>query len=269
MRSPIGQHVMMRLEDGRVIATSSTAYRLAASALLAQGEARGLIAFRVVDSHVHALLLCDREAAGAFARYAGGSLSKRLGLEAPFSPARFEAVRSQSHLVNAFRYVLRQEHRHGVALDPFHDGSSLPELLGLRVVAPWLALRVRAHLPRLSDHELAALVGLDRLEHAAIATSSRSVADATAAAFALPAVDAPRTPTVVRARRAALHAAPNLSLAALATALGISRATAYRLRSLPPLQGDVRAVRLQSALRSGAREPSPTTIPGEPPYCEP
>lgn len=260
MGTPLAHHVMMRLDDGRVIARSGPEYRTAAAALLKQGEARGLLAFRVVDSHIHALLVCDRETAGAFARYAGGSLSKRLGLATPFSPARIDPVRTQSHLANTFLYVLRQERRHGIDSDPMHDGSSVPELLGMRVVAPWLRARVAAHLPRVRRSDLEPALGVAFSTEGASEPPTLHIAaleESAAAAFALPRLVARRDTLAVEARLAAVHSIRDATLADVATPLAVDVATVCRLRSRVAPPAHVRAVTLQLAARSRLRAATP------------
>jgi hypothetical protein len=154
----IGQHITMRLSDDRVIAPSIADRRAAARVLLRHGTRAGLLAFRVVDTHVHVLVRCDRAVAGSFAHATEVALRATLRLPIPFEPARIRPVLDQPHLYRAFGYVLRQEIRHGTSMDPVHDGSSLPELLGLRVVDDLVAQRVAASLPRLDARSLVSLL---------------------------------------------------------------------------------------------------------------
>lgn len=151
------------------------AMRVIAAVVLAQGEARGLVAFRAVDTHVHALLVAGRDDAGAFARYVAVALRARLGLAVRFDRASIRPLESQRHLENAVDYVHRQEARHGVALDPFEEGSSLADLLGLRATHSSASLRRRHRraLPRrATPAELATLATLPQLVHASRASLS-------------------------------------------------------------------------------------------------
>ena len=111
----LGHHVMMRLVDGRTLTESPRDRRAAARVLYEQGEHRRLLAFRVADTHVHVLLVGSREQAGSFATYVGCALRWALGLSRPFAPSFVQPVLDQRHLYNAFRYVFRQEQRHGTA----------------------------------------------------------------------------------------------------------------------------------------------------------
>src|SRR5262249_20645079 len=133
-RCPIGFHVILRLEDDRPIATTPAARRTVARVVLVQGESRGLVAFGPADSHLHAMLVTDRETAGAFARYLACALHYHLTLRARFETARIRPLYDQRHAYNAFRYVQRQDSRHELHVDPTRDATSLPDLLGLRVL---------------------------------------------------------------------------------------------------------------------------------------
>jgi hypothetical protein len=172
-------------------------------------------------------------------------MSKRLHLGAPFDRACCEAVRSQGHLFDTFHYVLRQETRHGIALDRHHDGSCLPDLVGARVIAPWLAVRVAAHLPRLDPSDL----GLATSPFTA-SVALELLADAAASAFGLPSVERSREAERVAARRAAVSALPMVKLEPLARALGVTASTVHRLRAEPVPAAHVMAVRLQLATRA-------------------
>ncbi len=160
LRSAVGYHVIMRLDDSRVIAESAAELRIAARVLHDHGASRQLLATAVSDTHGHTLLACTREQAGTFARYAEGALVTRLKLAARFERARIRPVRDQSHLGNTFWYVLRQAAHHGVLSDPMHEGSSLPDLLGLRVTGAAVRAAVRAKLPRISQEALLQVFGL-------------------------------------------------------------------------------------------------------------
>jgi hypothetical protein len=144
LRSAVGYHVIMLLDDSRVIAESAAELRIATRVLQDHGASRQLLATAVSDTHSLTLLACTREQAGTFARYAEGALVTRLKLAARFERARIRPVRDQSHLGNTFWYVLRQAAHHGVLTDPLHEGSSLPDLLGMRVTGRAVRAAVRA-----------------------------------------------------------------------------------------------------------------------------
>ncbi len=246
--TPIGFHVTMRLADDRVIAPSIAARRRIARLVRHHGAGCGLLAFRVVDSHIHLLLLCDRASAGEFARRLALAIHGALAPGAPFEPSRCRPFTDAAHLRNAFDYVLRQSARHGVLHDPRHDGSVLPDLLGLRVGGREIALRVREHLPRVTRDFLLGHLGVSALEEVdGVGPLVGTLVDAAAAAFALPDLDG-SSDDVILARAAAVAAVPGVRTAVLVETLGVSSRAIQRIRLLSPPPGHIRAVRLQLGL---------------------
>lgn len=246
---PIGFHLTMRLADDRVIAPSEAARRRIVRLVHHHGAACGLLGFRVVDSHIHRLVLCDRAAAGELARRLAIAIQAVLAPGAPFEHYRCRPFTDAAHRRNAFEYVLRQNAKHGVAHDPRHDGSVLPDLLGLRVGGREVALRVREHLPRITRQNLLVHLGVAELEERpmeGLGPGLAAVVAGAAAAFALPDLEG-SSDTTLRARAAAIAAVPGASTALLVGALGVSARCVQRTRLLTPPPGDVRAVRLQFA----------------------
>ncbi|MES2642218.1 MAG: hypothetical protein V4850_22230 [Myxococcota bacterium] len=244
--TPIGFHVTMRLSDDRVIAPSAAARRRIARLVRYHGAACGLLAFRVVDSHLHVLLLCDRAAAGEFARRLAIAIQAVITPGAPFEPCRCRPFTDAAHLRNAFDYVLRQNARHGVAHDPRHDGSVLPDLLGLRIGGRDIALRVREYLPRVTREDLLVHLGLATLEEG-VGAPGDALVEAATAAFALPDL-AGSSHDVLHARAAAIAVLPDAPTTQLVEALGVSPRSIQRARLLKPPPAHVRAVRLQLSL---------------------
>ena len=251
---PLGHHLVMRLKNNGVLPPDTPSRRLMARLLLRQGRNAGLLAFRVVDTHIHLLLTCDRRRAGSFAQASGSALSLRLRPEAPFAPAWYEPVRTQRHLYRTFRYVFRQEERHQITVDPWAEGSNLPDLLGLRVVGAWTTTAVRAALPRVAradllDHLRIGLPHLpvDPFEQPAVPDLEVLAASA-AATVGLPAL-AGKGPLVVQARMAAIAASRDTRTADLARALELSPTTVRTLRRRAPAPNLVEAVRRQASIR--------------------
>jgi hypothetical protein len=174
---------MMRTTDGRVICSSREDRRLLARAVLAQVAPHGLLAFRCADTHLHLLLACLRARAGKLACHVQGALTRRLDLACGFERAKIKPLNDQSHAYGSFRYILRQEQHHGIACDPLHDASNLPDLLGLRLLAPDCRANVGRVLPRISDDELR---GYLDVMNAPRADTAATLCDAAAAALALP-----------------------------------------------------------------------------------
>lgn len=245
----VGQHVMMRLVDDRVLVKTPTDFRTIARVLLARGERRELVAFGAADNHIHAVLTCSRAVAGLFAQAVEAALRVVLGLPVPFAPARFRPVLDQHHLMSSSAYSVRQMQRHGLALDPLRDGTSLPDLLGLRVLDPTLAARFATRLPRVTRDDLLALLGV-ALVPGPIDLSP--LADAAAAALALPDLDG-QDADRMNARRAAVHVglAAGLRHARIGELLTTTVRTVQRLADGPPHLPLVRAVCLQLRLGAG------------------
>lgn len=235
---------MLRTEERRVLAPSVAQRRALATAVHAFAERAGLLAFRGSDTHIHLVLLADRALAGRTARALSYALHARLGLEAPFEPARIKPVDSQSHLENVFDYVLRQDARHGFDSDPWHDASVLPDLLGLRAMGGDVRRRMREYLPRVGRDRLLARLGVETLHPG---TDTSIGVEAAAAAVARPDLSG-KARDVCAARRALL---------ALFDEAGaphpFERSVACRLRRIPAEPRLLRAISLQIGFREDVR----------------
>lgn len=250
----LGFHVILRLDDRRAFTTAPGAMRAVAAVVLAQGASRGLVAFRAADTHVHALLCAPRSDAGAFARYSALGLRARLGLDAPFARASILPLESQRHLEHAVDYVHRQAPHHGLALDPFEEGSSLADLLGLRATRTSEALRRRfvRTLPRRKPGPLVVPAPPRDLPFLAPLVPAGALADAAAAALLLPDLTG-RSAEVVAARRAVAHLARGWPVRRLAAELGASVRSAFRMRTAPPDAALVQVVTRALAFRAARR----------------
>ena len=144
---------------------------------------------------------------------------------------------------------MRQQERHGVCLDPLREGTSLPDVLGLRVLDPSLATRFAARLPRVERADLLALLGVDLVRGP---VDLEPLADAAAAALALPDLHG-QDPERMAAKRAAVHVgqAADLRPAQIAELLTSPSRTVRRLAGDAPRTDLVRAVCLQLRLRTG------------------
>lgn len=259
---PIGYHVTIRLLDNRVIAREAPKRRTVSRFLARTGAEVGLLAWRLADTHLHLLLTCDRKVAGRFVQRVDVSMQAHLKPGVPFSRFWHEPIRRQSHLVNAFRYILRQEARHGLKTDPLHEGSNLSDLLGLRVAATWSPTLVRTLLPRTSRDQLVGWLveGLPGLREELLLGEGppplAHLREATAAAVLLRNPNAGH-PDAVMARTAAVHAVmgdepARRSSAPVAAALGMSARTVRRLRAIEADPRLERAIRIQCNLRQWA-----------------
>jgi hypothetical protein len=253
LREPIGFHVTIRLEDDRPIAITPASLRVVARVVLDQGEERGLLAFGAADDHLHAALATDRASAGAFARYVESALVWKLRLAARFERARIRPLHDQKHAYNTFHYAHRQDSRHELELDGAREGTSLPDLLGLRVLDTSLIARVRAHLPRIRQEQLTRHFEPGALDMNTPPVDLDVLADAAAAVLALTDLHG-RSADATRARRAAVHAAgPDVSSRRLSDCLeiGVRAVQTFRRDRCEP--AIIRAVERQALLRSVMR----------------
>ncbi len=243
--SELGTHLMLRLRDSRVIASSIPRIRKAVVGIFKVCRPFRLLAFRIADTHIHVLVAEPRTVALEVARRIEISLQHRLRPGVGFSPAHPRRVADQWHLSNAFWYVLRQEPHHGTDLDPLFEGSNLPDLLGMRQRGAWTIRQVRDLLPRVRRAELEALlpvVGDGPVDWALLA-------DAAAAAGCVLGLTG-RNVDRLAARIAAVHAGAELSAPALSRRLGIGTRSVERLRRWDPLPGAVDATLSQLRLRT-------------------
>jgi len=242
---PIAHHLIVRLEDGGVLAPDVATRRALVSIVLRAGEHRGLLAFGLADNHLHLLVLGALRPSTVATEC--GRLIPRLHAGARCEPGRFRAVDHLAHLANTLRYVHRQDLKHGVDQDPRREGTSLPDLLGLRVSAPWLVRRARVTLPRLPGRELVRELGLEGLSERVV---PEHLAEAAAAALGLPSLSG-HTAAVRIARCAAVQVGtPALYDVELAERLGVSTRTVERGRAVALAPSLLRAVRLQMDLQS-------------------
>ncbi len=244
--SPLGWHVMIRLSDDRVLAPDTPTRRLLARLVLRAAEPFTLLAFRAADTHLHMEMVGSRGEAGRLAWLVELAWQARSRPGVPFNRPRIKPIHDQHYLRTCFRYVLDQERHHGIELDPFHDASNLPDLLGLRVLGAWTIPLVAGRLPRVRRGELLRLLGCSDLEGEG---GLQRLSTAAAAAAGLPDLSGSDHASAA-ARRAAVHAAGRrLTRRQLAELLGLPLASIKRYRAEDADPHLVRAVRRQLALR--------------------
>jgi len=254
--STIAFHIVFRLADGRVVCRTPSQLRRVARSFVERDPGFRLTTFRVVGDHLHALVAVDDERAAAeFARRVEISIQNSLRPGVGFAPAHLTPVLTQRHLRHAFRYILGQEGHHGVELDPLHDGSNLPDLLGMRTIGLSTVGNVRSLLPRIGRADL-----VRELPSPEVLEEERTIglldlpylADAAAAAFGLPNIRGSK-PEALIARIAAVNIGRRVASAALvARALGISAATVRRLSKLEVSDEVIDAVEAQTRVRAAA-----------------
>jgi len=220
--------------------------------VLTLGARFNLVAFHLVDTHLHTLVACSRREAGGFARTLEGVLRKRLLLPTPFERARFSPVESQRHLERAFLYILRQSAHHGLPQGPLFEGSNLLDLRGQRVVGAYtraLATRLMPRMMTASDLKIVGHRPTPQGLQPSIAVECALVASS------LPTISGKAHPQ--REARAALAQALDAAKwSSLAREMGVTRAALSRARCGKPRVATelVEAIRrcLGSATRSEA-----------------
>lgn len=242
----IGQHIFIRLRDDRVIAPSTNHRRILARAVLKVGRDFGLLAFSAADTHLHLENVGRRDEGVELARRTKLSLWYQLSPGVRFTEPAMEEIKDQHHLSNAFTYILKQERRHGLDMDPLRDASNLPDLLGMRLLGQYTSSRVRQHLPRIKRAHLLECLGVQDLTP--VDGPSDPVARAAAAAVGRAELTG-RATEVTEARRAVIEiVGSGFGCTRTAALLGINRRTVYKLRQRPADAKLVAAVRLQLAL---------------------
>jgi hypothetical protein len=274
--SDLGHHIMLRCDDDRVLAPSVAARRALACAVYRTAAPFPLLCFGAADNHLHLVVLCDRQQAVELVGRLKRSLRWALGLEAPWFPARIKRLADQHHAVSTFHYVLGQRNRHGVGTDPALDASSLPELLGLRIIPTDTLGLVRERIPRLGRERLLLHLGQPDLQPASAATIAALVQegqgellrDAAAGALGLPDLTRRSAPATV-ARHALLQVlAPHCGTLRLARLTERSPSLVRSARQLPRRPQLERAVRLRIDLAVrmlDERGELPAPAPGDQP----
>jgi len=246
-------HCTTRLETDAVLVRDDSERRAVVRAILRNGRRAGLIAFAVVDTHLHALFVGERAEVGEAMRCIELSCHRRLGLRNRFDGARILPVRDQHHLRNVVPYILDQVKRHDLWTDPLQEGSALQDLLGLRPIGAFLSPTLQADLPRLSLPSLWRRLGVEPEEAFAWAAPLGTadlpyLQEAALAAFAAQTTTG-RSRHQRRVRAAMAHAAAGLSARKVGRAVGVTHSTVARLWNEPVPVSWVEAIRRQVRLR--------------------
>jgi len=250
----IGHHIVMQLCDGRVLAATPSTRRQLARSVLTLGRDSELLAFAQPDNHLHVVAPRDEGASNELARRIEISLSQVLALPVRFAPAHCTPILSQHHLSGAFRYVLTQNAHHGVDHDPLHESTNLCDLLDLRLTGQYTRTNVRRYLPRIRREQLLEWLGAPTLEPTDLPIDQ--VMDAALSASGLINLRG-SCPEVVATRRAiAKIVGRRIPPGDLATLLGVSSRTAFRLLRDSPDPRLEHAIRLQLGLRKCLRQRS-------------
>ena len=245
--SSLGTHLRLTPRSAQ-LGVTVRARRLIARAVLRLGRTFGLLAFGTADNHFHARLLCGVRNAIECGRRLALSFGKQLGLVDGFEPAFAKPISDLRHAYTSFDYVHRQDERHDLEPDPGAEGTSLPDLLGLRPLGAYLVTNVRRYLPRVQRWQLLQRLGVAEFE--ACDGPLEMVPEAARAASALTTL-AGKGADAMDARRAAVEViGDRLTQRQTSSLLDISKSALHRLRERAVDNRLVSAIRLQLGLRA-------------------
>jgi hypothetical protein len=254
---PLGFHITLRLEGDRNLAPTTEARRLFARTVLTVARPFVLLACRWTDTHGHLEMLGTRKEAGELARRVQIALQHALRPGAPFLPAHFTPMYTLAHVKSTFRYIMGQREHHELTIDPRHDASNAPDLLGARTTGLWTAVHVRRHDARLKREHILEALAMDDPD-LVVDPPADGLADAAAAAVCLPELD--NSAVGVAARIGAVHVAGDRTTAEIADLLGLSQRSIRRFRASPADPAVVRAIRQQLAMRAMIAKESIDTL---------
>lgn len=249
----LAYHLGIRRLDNAVLAQSRHQRIRLVRSVLQQGRDLGLVVFGLGDHHAH-LKTCGTAAeAQELGRRLALSFGRLLRVSTGIVRTFIKPVEGGRYLYTLFRYVLEQPERHGNAVDPSCEGTSLPDLLGLRPAGSFVASAVRALLPRVDRPALLRLAGVSSLAPPT-GFQADELLPATLAAAALPELRGHGSEAQDARRAAMVVAEGQLENKSLAELLSIGESTFYRLRARKPVETLVEAIRGQLGLRSRYQE---------------
>jgi hypothetical protein len=158
-----GCHLRLRPLDSAPLIRTVEARRTLARVVFERGRDFDLTCFSAAESHLHAHNGGSEEQTRELGRRLSISLTRRQPGVIGFYPSYVEPVRDESHLYSTCRYILRQDKRHDLRLDPLREASNLPDLLGLRVLGRYTAATVQRWLPSLHGRELLGMLKVETL----------------------------------------------------------------------------------------------------------
>jgi REP element-mobilizing transposase RayT len=198
-----------------------------------------LALFCIVDDHLHCVLVCD--AATVEHRRRALTHSVRVHAAVEVSSTHVRPIESRAHMERVFAYLLRQPAKHGLPVHPaLWEGGCFLDLVGARSL-PGLHLRIGEALPRATQADAFAAVGLPArslepmpLERVRAIGAQRLIDAATASAAAEPGLRG-HGARAVAARRAACRLARQARIpkSELAWLLGITPRAVDRLAAHP------------------------------------
>ncbi len=249
----LGYHLRFRLESDRLLHCSPDQRRGLVRAVYGTTEEWPVLAWGFTGVHGHLAALVTYAEAGELGRRIEISLQRRHGYGSPFLKIHRKPLEDQHHVFRACLYDMKQREHHGLAADPYLEATSVPDLLGARILGAPLIARAREHLPELRRSHLLRILDIDDLREADEWASPEELAGAAKACFTLRSMEG--LAVSVRQARHALVAVAGQDLPApeLADICCCGRRTISRLRSTPAPARHVRALRRQLDLRARVR----------------
>jgi hypothetical protein len=253
----VGCSLKLRLgEDGHIASTPS-ALRRVACAVLRHGRPAKLLAFRCEANQIRIVVAGDEAQALELDRKIKIQLRRLLRADTRFGQTWLDVLTDVWKLSRAFKSVFS---RSGWVerVDPFQEGSNLPDLLGLRTIGRYTISTVKTKLPDIQRSFLKDRIGVVDLGADELPLAWHTLDQCTMAVVG--ATDLKRrTAELAAAKRAAVQvAAETLRTEAIGALLRLRPRSVRTLRKEaarvdPPLK---RAVTLQLPLRA-ALAPQP------------
>ncbi len=198
-----------------------------------------LALFCIVDDHVHVVVVCEEAELATKTRALTRSMRALAAVD--LHPTYVRPIESRRHMRTLLDYILRQPGKHDLPVHPaLWEGSCLLDLVGARRL-PGVRLRISEALPRTTQSDALAAVGLSRAPLVAVSLEelrrlgpSRLLAAAAAASGAPPTLQG-ITRCEARARQAACRLAreAGIPLSELAWHMDITPRACRRLVARP------------------------------------
>lgn len=251
--SQIGYHLRIRLESDRLIHCSPIQRRSLVRSVYDTTQEWLVLSWGCAGVHMHVVVLATYREAGELARRLEISLQRKHGYGCSFLKVHRKPLADQHHAFRSCLYDMNQRAHHDLAADPFLEATSLPDLVGARIIGAHLVERAYEYLPELRRRDLLRILDVDDLREAQGWQSCGELREAAMAAFALPRL-AGRARDVMAARAALVAVAGReLSRTELADLCNCAPRTVDKLRKTPAPLPHQRAVRLQLDLRHRVR----------------
>ena len=246
----VGCSLKLRLGEEGHIASTPAELRTMSRAVLSQGRAVELLAFRCEANQLRVVAACDEARAHKLDRRLKIQLRRLLHPNVRFGHTWIDVHNDVFKLSRAFKSVVR---RSGWAerKDPFDEGSNLLDLLGLRICGGYTIATVKTKLPDIQREFLLSRIGFTDLGAERLPQAWHTLGEATLSVVA--ALDLQkRSIELAEAKHAAVRVvAPVLRTEAIGALLRLKPRTVRALRADEKVNPRLcRAIVLQLQLRA-------------------